>query len=194
MTTRGEHRSLVAARFGLLTPAARKTVAVLAGAALVALGAQLAVPFPGTPVPFTLQVPAVLIVGGVLGPRLGVASLVLYLVVGAGGAPVFAPFGPPGLARLLGPTGGYLLAFPLAAAVAGYLAGPARPWTRVARAMVVGLLTIHAGGLVQLAAMHGDLTPAIQLGSLPFLSGDLVKLVLATLVVRELGPRARALR
>src|SRR2546426_593522 len=94
--------------------AARRALAVLLGAALVAAAAQLSVPLPGTPVPLTLQPLAVLVVGGLLGAPLGAASLLLYLALGAAGLPVFTPFGVPGLGRLLGPTGGYLLAYPLA--------------------------------------------------------------------------------
>ncbi|MCH8255792.1 MAG: biotin transporter BioY, partial [Gemmatimonadetes bacterium] len=89
-----------------------RVISLVLGALLVALGAQMALPLPGTPVPVTLQVPAVLLVGGLLGPRMGAASLVLYLALGAAGLPVFAPMGAPGVARLFGPTGGYLLAYP----------------------------------------------------------------------------------
>src|SRR5512146_1264130 len=99
----------------------RRTSAVVMGAALVALAAQIAVPLPGTPVPLTLQPLAVLIVGGLLGPWLGASSLLFYLALGAAGLPVFTPIGLPGVARLIGPTGGYLLAYPLAAYAVGTL-------------------------------------------------------------------------
>ncbi|MGH7539390.1 MAG: biotin transporter BioY, partial [Gemmatimonadota bacterium] len=89
---------------------ARRVIAVLAFAALTALGARIAVPLPGTPVPFTFQVVAVLLAGVLLGPRLGAASQAAYLAAGASGLPIFAAGG--GVAYLLGPTGGYLLAFP----------------------------------------------------------------------------------
>ena len=89
----------------------RALIAAIAGAAFVAIGAQIAVPLPGTPVPVTFQVPAVLIVGGLLGLRLGAASMATYLLAGVAGLPVFAPVGAFGIARLIGPTGGYLLAF-----------------------------------------------------------------------------------
>jgi biotin transport system substrate-specific component len=75
------------------TAVARRALAILAGALFVALAAQVAIPLPGTPVPVTLQVPAVLIVGGLLGPRLGAASMVVYLALGAAGLPFFAPTG-----------------------------------------------------------------------------------------------------
>src|SRR5256714_6840098 len=93
----------------------RRVAAVVLGALVVAAAAQVSVPLPGTPVPLTLQPLAVLVVGGLLGAPLGAASLLLYLALGAAGLPVFTPFGVPGLGRLLGPTGGYLLAYPLAA-------------------------------------------------------------------------------
>ncbi|HJQ65999.1 MAG TPA: biotin transporter BioY, partial [Gemmatimonadales bacterium] len=80
---------------------ARRTIAVVLGAARVAAAAQVAVPIPGTPVPMTLQPLAVLIVGGLLGPGLGAMSLILYLALGAAGLPVFTPVGLPGIARLI---------------------------------------------------------------------------------------------
>ena len=174
-------------------PAARRTLAVVAGAGLVALGAQASVPMPGTLVPLTLQVPAVLIVGGLLGARLGAASLALYLALGAAGLPVFAAGGVPGAARLLGPTGGYLLAYPLAAALIGRLAGGGAP--RLALGLVLALAVIHAGGVAQLTILMGDPDLAVRFGSWPFLAGDGLKLVFAGLIVwRFRAPTARALR
>jgi biotin transport system substrate-specific component len=174
--------------------ALRRAVAVVAGAVLVALGAQAAVPIPGTPVPLTLQVPAVLIVGGLLGPSLGASSLVFYLMLGATGLPVFAPGGLPGVARLFGPTGGYLLAYPLAAAIAGLGVTASRRWGRLAVALVAGTLMIHVGGVAQLAVLGGDPATAWRLGSLPFLLGDFAKLLFAGLIVgRFAAPVRRAL-
>jgi biotin transport system substrate-specific component len=174
--------------------ALKRAVAVVAGVVLVALGAQAAVPVPGSPVPITLQVPAVLIVGGLLGPSLGASSLVLYLALGALGLPVFAPVAPPGVARLFGPTGGYLLAFPLAAAIAGLGVTALRRWGRLAVALVAATVAIHVGGVAQLTVLGGDPAIAWRLGSLPFLVGDLVKLVFAGLVVGRLAwPVRRAL-
>ncbi|HJS43709.1 MAG TPA: biotin transporter BioY [Gemmatimonadales bacterium] len=103
----------------------RRSAAVVLGALLVAGAAQVAVPLPGTPVPMTLQPMAVLLVGGLLGAPLGALSMILYLAMGAAGLPVFTPTVPlVGVARLLGPTGGYLLAYPVAAWVAGWLTNP----------------------------------------------------------------------
>jgi biotin transport system substrate-specific component len=173
----------------------RATAAVVAGALLVALGAQISVPLPGTPVPVTFQVPAALIVGGLIGSRLGATSLVFYLVLGAAGLPVFAPIGLPGIARLFGPTGGYLLALPLAAAVMGVAVREPRAVWRLVVGLVAGLAVIYAGGLAQLAVLNGSLATAWTLGSAPFLVVDTTKLVLAGLVVgRFRAPVHRALR
>src|SRR3990167_626112 len=94
--------------------------AVLFVAALTAAASQVSVPLPFTPVPFTLQPMIVLLGGAALGSRLGLSSQVLYLAAGIAGLPVFAasPVLPQGVARLLGPTGGYLMAYPPAALVA----------------------------------------------------------------------------
>jgi biotin transport system substrate-specific component len=105
--------------------------------------------------------------------------MVLYLVAGAAGAPVFAPMGPPGLARLLGPTGGYLLAYPVAAAVAGALgAGRARFGARLVAA-IAGILVLYVGGLAQLTVITGSPTAAAVIGVLPFVAADLLKAIVA---------------
>ena len=133
--------------------AARRVIAVLLGAALVAIAAQIAIPLPGTPVPMTLQPLAVLLVGGLLGPGLGASAMLFYLALGAAGLPVFTPFGLPGVARLLGPTGGYLLAYPVAAFVVGRIAGDGRRLARLALAALAGIVLIHLGGLAQLVML-----------------------------------------
>lgn len=171
---------------------ARRAIAVIAGAALVALAAQIAVPLPGTPVPMTLQPLAVLLVGGWLGPRLGAASLVLYLALGIAGLPVFTPYGLPGAARLIGPTGGYLLAYPVAAFAVGALTGEGVGWGRVAVAVLVGLGLIHLGGAAQLLALTGSTASAWRAGTLPFMLGDLVKLAIAVLVLKPTVSPVRA--
>ncbi len=178
-----------------MTPSvvARRALAILAGALFVALAAQVAIPLPGTPVPITLQVPAVLIVGGLLGHRLGAASLAAYLAMGAAGLPMFAPFGAPGAARLFGPTGGYLLALPLAAALVGAVLERGRSWGRIAVAMIAGLAVVHLGGVTQLAVLTGDWAVAFAWGSVPFLLLDLLKLAIAGLIVRRFAPKTRAL-
>src|SRR5256714_15004807 len=100
-----------------------RAAAVVLGALIVAGGAQVAIPLPGTPVPMTLQPMAVLLVGGLLGAPLGALSMILYLAMGAAGLPVFTPSLVllPGIGRLVGETGGYLLAYPGAAWVRGRL-------------------------------------------------------------------------
>src|SRR5437879_11460869 len=97
-----------------------KQAALVVGASLfVALCAKVTVPLPFTPVPLTLQNFGVLVVGLVLGPRRAFAALALYLAEGAAGLPVFNPAGPGGIAQLFGATGGYLLAYPFVAGLAG---------------------------------------------------------------------------
>jgi biotin transport system substrate-specific component len=174
-------------------PAARRAVGVALGAALVAAAAQIAVPLPGTPVPMTLQPLAVLLVGGLLGPALGARAMVLYLALGAAGLPVFTPYGLPGLARLIGPTGGYLLAYPVAAFAVGRLAGDGRRLGRLVLAVGAGLVLIHLGGAAQLLLLTGRADLAVRLGTLPFVAGDLGKLALAVVLLRPaVGPvRAR---
>ena len=200
-----------------------RVLAVVLGAALVALAAQISIPLPGTPVPMTLQPMAVLLVGGLLGARLGASSMILYLALGAAGLPVFTPTVPlVGVARLLGPTGGYLLAYPVAAWAVGWFTDPGRqpgvnepvgmpnqptvggfvdpglapgvraPWPRVTVGVVVGLVLIHLGGLAQLAILMGDISAAARFGTLPFLLGDLIKIAVLVPVLTKLAPTIRA--
>ena len=179
----------------VMTPStiARRALAAALGAALVAVSAQFAIPVPGTPVPVTLQVPAVLIVGGLLGPRLGAVSMAIYLAFGAAGLPVFAPVGVPGVARLFGPTGGYLLAYPLAAALVGIIVGRGKSWAMLAVGLVAGLAAIHIGGIAQLAILSGDWRAAVAIGSVPFLLFDVVKLAIAGVILRRFAAGTRAL-
>lgn len=168
-----------------------KVLSIVVFAAITAAGARIAVPLPGTAVPFTLQVVAVLLAGFLLGPRLGAASQVLYVGAGAAGLPVFAAGG--GAAYLLGPTGGYLLVYPIAAALAGYVAERWRGLPGLAVAGLVGLGVIHLGGSAWLAVMVGP-DAAIATGVLPFLPGDFLKLALAAaLTVRLRKPVRRYL-
>jgi biotin transport system substrate-specific component len=172
------------------TAAARRVVRVSAGALVVALAAQVAVPVPFSPVPMTLQPLAVLAVGGVLGAAEGLVALVTYLALGAVGLPVFAG-GSAGAIHLLGPTGGYLLAFPVAAAAVGALARPGAGLLRVLVACALGMLVIHVGGVAQLALLGGDPGLAFRVGFVPFLTGDLLKVGLAAAAILGLRPSAR---
>ena len=169
----------------------RNAVAIALAALLVSVAAQVVVPLPLTPIPFTLQPLAVLVVGGVLGARRGAAALALYLAMGLVGLPVFAAGGS-GIARLMGPTGGYLLAFPVAAAATGALAGVRPGLVRALFACAVGMVLIHVGGTAQLAALGGDASAAYRLGFVPFLTGDLLKIGLAAAVMLLAGPALRA--
>lgn len=175
------------------TNVVRRSIAVAAGVVLVAISAHIAIPMPGTPVPMTLQPLAVLLVGGALGAALGGSALALYLALGIAGLPVFSPLGGPGgIASIIGPSGGYLLAFPLAAAATGRIVGQGRGTLRVAAGAFVGLALIHLGGLAQLTILTGSARQAAVLGTLPFILGDLGKLALAIAILRPLTPSLRA--
>src|SRR6266566_1817988 len=179
----------------------RRAAAVVLGALVVAAAAQVSVPLPGTPVPMTLQPLAVLLVGGLLGAPLGALSMILYLALGAAGLPVFTPTVPlVGVARLFGPPGGYLLAYPVAAWVVGWLNQPdgvrgvgaqhAAP-LRVVVGVLAGLVLIHLGGLAQLAILTGSISGAARLATWPFLLGDVLKLVILVPVLTRLTPTIR---
>src|SRR6266481_2102496 len=184
----------------------RRAAAVVLGALVVAGAAQVSVPLPGTPVPMTLQPMAVLLVGGLLGARFGALSLILYLAMGAAGLPVFTPTVPLfGIARLLGPTGGYLLAYPIAAYAVGAIVPPlrsaergsggedtGRQWARVLLGVLAGLVLIHLGGLAQLAILTGNVSGAARLATWPFLLGDLLKIAVLVPVLTQLTPTIRA--
>ena len=166
-------------------------LALLLGALIVALSAQVALPIPFSPVPMTLQGLAVIVVGGLFGAAAGAGALVLYLIAGILGAPVFA-MGSAGLARLLGPTGGYLLAFPVAAIVAGKVAGRGKPLLCLLGALLA-MAVIHLGGWAYLALVSGA-GSAVTLGVAPFLVQDSLKAVIAAVVLwrahHALRPRA----
>lgn len=160
---------------------------ILGGSLFTALMAQIAIPLPFTPVPITGQTLAVLLTGAALGSRRGALSIAAYLLEGALGLPVFAG-GAAGLARLRGPTGGYLLGFLAAAFITGWLAE--RGWDRrpltTALAMLIGNAVIYLFGLPWLALFLGSfLGPkgALALGLLPFIPGDLLKLALAAFLL-----------
>lgn len=191
MTTVNAHQSLNSAGTLLdqLLPASetgrsawlRNGLAVIAGSLLLTLSAKIAIPF--YPVPMTLQTLVVLALGMVLGPRLGAAAVLAYLAQGAMGLPVFA--GTPekglGLAYMLGTTGGYLLGFVVAAYATGLLAE--RRWDRsvltTIAAMLIGNAIIYLFGLAWLGSLVGWDKPVFAWGMLPFLLGDVAKILIA---------------
>ena len=159
--------------------------------ALTAAAAQISVPLPFTDVPFTFQPMVVLLGGLALGSRLGMASQILYLALGVAGLPVFAASVtlPPGLLRLLGPTGGYLMSYPIAAFLVGYLAerGFDRRYVTAFLAMLAGLVVIYASGALWLGLFVGrspiGFATALALGVYPFVVADLMKLLVAASVL-----------
>jgi biotin transport system substrate-specific component len=177
VTTRNDARRLqVAQRVG----------AIVFVTVLTAIAAQVSIPLPFTPVPFTFQPMIVLLGGAALGARLGMTSQFLYLALGVAGLPVFAASAtlPPGVARLLGPTGGYLMSYPFAAFVAGWLAegGFDRRYVTSVIAMAAGLALIFAGGVLWLAFVvqpSQGLAGALAAGFIPFVLPDLLKLLVA---------------
>ena len=150
-------------------------LAVVAFALLTAVGGQIAVPLGATPVPVTLQTLFVLLAGVLLGPAAGASSQLLYLAMGLLGVPIFA-MGGAGPAWLLGPTGGYLLAFPAAAALAGLVAGSARGGLRTGVALLLATALIFASGAAWLS-VAAETAPGevFALAVQPFLPGALLK-------------------
>lgn len=152
--------------------------AVLAGAAALAASAR-PIPLPWTPVPITAQTLAVLLIGGLLGPRRGALSVLAYLAAGAGGLPIFAHGGGP--AYLFGPTGGYLLGFVPAAYLAGALIERGRGRLL---ALLVADAVVFAFGLAWLA-LYVPLGALPLAGLLPFLPGEAIKILLAAVVLQR---------
>jgi biotin transport system substrate-specific component len=177
----------VAAREGLST--AFRVVVVLFATVLTIAAAQVSIPLPFTPVPFTLQPMVVLLAGAALGSRLGMTSQILYVALGLAGLPVFAasPTLPQGVARLIGPTGGYLMSYPLAAFAVGYFAerGFDRRYLSSVLAMTIGLTIVFACGVAWLAfgVPHAGLPAAIATGLVPFVPADVFKIFLAATVL-----------
>ena len=166
---------------GLSSISARNIALTIGAAALITLSAKVQVPF--WPVPMTLHTLAVLLISVVLGPRLGFAAMSAYLAAGLAGLPVFS--GSPergiGLTYIVGPTGGYLLGYLIASWLTGWLA-QGRGLLLTGAAMMAGLAVVYAAGLVWLM----NFVPAAKVvaaGFAPFILGDLVKIVLALLII-----------
>ncbi|MFQ5536778.1 MAG: biotin transporter BioY [Gemmatimonadota bacterium] len=163
---------------------ARKAVAGLIFILAAALGAQVAVPLPWTPVPMTLQPLFVILAGAVLGPMLGASAMAGYVALGAAGLPVFA-MGGAGLPWLLGPTGGYLVAMPAAAFFTGVVAARGAGPVRTAAGLALGVAVMYLGGLSWLVASTGaEPGGLLAVAVFPFLLGDATKILLALFLTR----------
>lgn len=182
------------------TELAKQMGVVIGGSLLVALCAHLTVPLPGTPVPLTLANFGVLVVGLLLGSRRGFAALSVYLVEGAFGLPVFAPsilHG--GIAQMLGPTGGFLMAYPLVAFVAGWIyerisEQSSRRFFWAVLSGVAAELVLFAGGLSWLAVLTHSVATAFRFGLYWFVFAEVIKVLMAAAVAsrrqKRFSPRA----
>ncbi|MGD0181158.1 MAG: biotin transporter BioY [Terriglobales bacterium] len=163
---------------------AASQVAIVIGASLfVALCARITLPLPFTPVPLTLQNFGVLLVGLALGPRRAFAALVLYLGEGLMGMPVFNPTGLGGLAQLLGPTGGFLLAYPFVAGIAGWVfeaKNEEKSFVRAAIACVLAEIFLFVCGLSWLAVLTHSVALAIRFGLYWFVFAEVIKIMSAS--------------
>ena len=169
-----------AEQHSFISDRARQVAMVVGGSFLVALCAHITIPLPFTPVPLTVQNFGVLLVGLLLGSRRGFAALALYLAEGAMGLPVFSPVGPGGIAQLLGPTGGFLMAYPLVAWLTGYVMEHGRK--SFARAAVGGLLgevLLFTGGLAWLTILTHSVAQAFRWGLYWFLFAEIIKVLVA---------------
>src|SRR5882762_4853901 len=162
---------------------AEQAAIVVSASLCVALCAQVTVPLPFTPVPLTLQNFGVLLVGLTLGSGCGFAALTLYLVEGAVGMPVFNPAGPGGVAQLLGATGGFLLAYPFVAGLAGWIMERGKlSFARAAAAGVLAEVVLFAGGLLWLAVLTHSFAQALRYGLYWFVFAEVIKVMLAAAV------------
>src|SRR5438067_8262099 len=163
----------------------RAAALVIGFSLLTALAAQVAIPLPWTPVPITGQTFAVLLTGALLGSRLGALAMIAYLIEGASGLPFFAG-GMAGLAHLLGPTGGYLIAFPAAAFITGAFAehGWDRRFFTAAAAMAIGSVLIILSGWAWFSiVMRTSPTLVLFDTIIKFIPGDIIKIALAAAVL-----------
>ena len=174
-----------------------KAVFAVAATGLMALAAHISLPLPFSPVPLILTPFAVLLIGMALGPLTAFSAMVLYLAEGAMGLPVFSPQGPGGVAQLLGPTAGYLFAYPFAAATAGWMV---RNLHAITSAMVRGLVSgsaavaiIFTSGALWLATLlHLHANAAWHMAVAPFLPGEIVKIVAAATLYSTMYRRQQA--
>ncbi|MGC2618357.1 MAG: biotin transporter BioY [Acidobacteriaceae bacterium] len=161
---------------------ARAAAEVVLGSLLVAICAHVAIPLGFTPVPVTLQTFAVLFLGLFLSPRIAASAMVLYLIEGMAGLPVFSSLGPVGFLHLFGPTGGYLLSYPAAAALAGYLRrriGQGGFTPSLLAAASASVLILISGAAWFSILTHQSAATVFTLSVAPFLAGDILKVVAA---------------
>jgi biotin transport system substrate-specific component len=174
-------QTLSSSREGSFVSDGARQIALVVGASLfVALCARITIPLPFTPVPLTVQNFGVLLVGLLLGSRRGFAALALYLAEGAVGLPVFNPTGVGGVAQLMGATGGFLLAYPLVAWVAGYVMEHGRKnFARAAIGGLLGEIVLFTGGLTWLAVLTHSIAQAFRWGLYWFLFAEIIKVMMA---------------
>ena len=150
--------------------------------AVTAVCAQISIPLPFSTVPFTLQVLAVCLSGAILGRKLGAMSQIVYLLVGAIGIPVFAGFSG-GISKIVGNTGGYLLAYPIAAFIIGYAFEKKKGFVISFLSMLLAIVVIYVSGVTQLKYIAGfPWATAYLYGAAPFIIFDVIKALLATFV------------
>ena len=173
----------------LVRPGWRTRGAIVLGTVLVGICAHIAVPLGFTPIPITMQTFAVLLLGLLLGPGGAFFCLALYLGEGLAGMPVFSPHGPGGIAQLLGPTGGYLLSYPFAAACAGalYRLWHRRFWAALAGAGLSSLVILAAGATWLTVISHANVSAVFSQSVAPFLAGDAIKVLAAAVCATILG-------
>jgi biotin transport system substrate-specific component len=165
---------------GRALEASRQAVLIVSASVFVALCARISIPLPHTPVPLTVQNLGVLLVGLLLGSRRAFAAMILYLVEGMAGLPVFSPTGPGGMAQLFGVTGGFLLAYPFVAFVAGYVfERGSKSFTRAAMAAFDAEVVLFASGLTWLYLFTHSLAKAAYLGLYFFIAAEVIKVALA---------------
>jgi biotin transport system substrate-specific component len=159
---------------------ARQAAIVIGASIFIALCARVTIPLPFTPVPLTVQNFGVLLVGLLLGSRRGFAAMVLYLAEGAMGMPVFSPTGLGGIAQLFGVTGGFLLAYPVVAWLAGYVMEQGRKnFLRAASGALLGETFLFASGLTWLAVVTHSFTQAFRWGFYWFVFAEIIKVLMA---------------
>jgi biotin transport system substrate-specific component len=175
---------------------AKQAAVVITASLFVALCARVTVPLPFTPVPLTLQNFGVLAVGLLLGSRRGFAALSLYLAEGAFGLPVFSPaiLGS-GITHILGPTGGFLMAYPLVAFVAGYIyEHSSRRFGWAALSSLAAEVVLFAGGLSWLAVLTHSVSLAIRYGLYWFVFAEVIKVLMAAAVATRWHQRRSSQR